>query len=94
MSLSPREEWNSLKKEVTDTTVKRRAEKKERDVEWEELLEKRKKGVAPQEVWLAAPPRSLGATLYFFPYFVLFFLLSGLFGHPFGIPGLASSCGW
>jgi hypothetical protein len=37
---SPREEWLSLKGEVTDTTLKRRQEKKQRDEEWHALLSK------------------------------------------------------
>ncbi len=35
---SPREEWMSLKGEVTEETLKRRQEKKQRDEEWQSLL--------------------------------------------------------
>ena len=38
MSKSPRDEWQGLKQEVSDTTVKRRQEKRERDAEWQRLL--------------------------------------------------------
>ena len=41
MSLSPRDEWRGLKQEVSDQTVKRRQEKRNRDEEWQRLLKTR-----------------------------------------------------
>jgi hypothetical protein len=53
---SPREEWLSLKGEVTDTTLKRRQEKKQRDEEWHALLNKAQ---VPQVRWLLATAQKL-----------------------------------
>jgi diadenosine tetraphosphatase ApaH/serine/threonine PP2A family protein phosphatase len=53
---SPREEWLSLKGEVTDTTLKRRQEKKQRDEEWHALLNKAQ---VPQVRWLLVTAQKL-----------------------------------
>ena len=65
---SPREEWQSLKDEVTDTTAKRRLEKKLRDDEWEALLRKKESEVCSFQRWWAC---ALFFFLLFVPHFPL-----------------------